>query len=109
MLKKNLPQMTNKKPKRIIIASSIGLLQIAILIPGLFHDISLAYQPFVVLSSSIWIACIAGIFLMKKWGKVCFLLWTIINEGILLIATGNWQITPLLISVAVVAIESSKE
>ena len=59
------------------------------------------YQPYVVLSAVIVLACLAGLWMMKKWAAYTYNGFTVINQFVLLVM-GVWNIMALIIPAIVI-------
>lgn len=60
--------------------------------------------PYLALSAIISLVCIIGLWMMKKWSIITYSVWLAINQIVVVLAWGVWNISALIINIIVVAI-----
>ena len=87
------------RPISITIICVIGILGALISIPLVFTDMAARigswYPPLLAFSVLVGLACMIGLWMMKKWAAYTYTGFVIINQ-IILLATGLWNILALL-------------
>ena len=96
---------TNKRPKSITVICVIGFIGVLITIPIIFSSIAkqigVWYPPYLGLSSVIGLACMIGLWKMKKWAAYTYTGFVGLNQ-IVLLAMGVWNIMALAIPAIVI-------
>jgi hypothetical protein len=96
-----------KRPVLITVICVIGFLGAAVTVPVLFSDpaknIGAWYPPFLALSALIGLACMIGMWLMKKWGVLGYAGFVLINQVVMLVMN-LWTLPALIIPLVIVAL-----
>lgn len=96
---------TNKRPKSITVISVIGIIGALITIPMIFSPIAKQigawYPPYLGFSSVVGLACMIGLWKMKKWAAYTYTGFVGLNQ-IVLLAMGVWNIMALVIPAIVI-------
>lgn len=97
----------NKRPTAITVVCILGFIGAAFTIPLLFSDIAGQigdwYPPYLALSSIIGLACMIGLWQMKKWAALTYTGFVALNQVVMLLM-GLWTPMALIIPGIVVAI-----
>ncbi len=107
--------MTSNRPGIItafciigFIGTVITIIAIPIGYSSVAESIGEWYPPYLVLTAIINLACIVGLWMMKKWSIIIYTVSFAINEIIVGLATGDWHIYSLIIIAAIIAFVFSK-
>jgi hypothetical protein len=99
-----------ERPTIITVICVLSFIGAALTIPVLFMGGALAlpswYMPYVALSAVVGLVLTIGLWKMKKWGALGYAGFAALNQVVLL-ASGMWSITSLIIPGIVVAITLS--
>ena len=103
--------MANKRPGIITAICILGFIGVAFTIPMIFSDIAKSigawYPPYLGFSAIVGLACMIGLWMMKKWSIIAYTIFVAINQ-VVLIAMGVWNLFALIIPGIVIAIGFSK-
>jgi hypothetical protein len=93
------------RPASITIICIIGLLGALITVPLVFtvitHQVYTWYPLYTVFSFIIRLACLIGLWMMKKWAAYTYTGFAVLNQIVLLTA-GRWNILALIIPAVVI-------
>ena len=102
-----MSEMTNavKRPTSITTICVIGFLGALISVPLVLSDVARQvgywYPPYLGLSAVIGLACMVGLWMMKRWAAYSYTVFVVPNQVVLLTA-GAWSVATLLIPAVVV-------
>ena len=101
------PQQPTERPVAITVICVLGFIGAAITIPLIFSNAASSiggwYPPYLAFSAAVGLACMIGMWKMKKWGAYTYTGIVGLNQLVLL-AMGVWNIVSLLVPAIVVAI-----
>lgn len=96
-----------ERPVAITVICILGFIGAALTIPLIFSGIAKQigswYPPYLGLSSIIGLACMLGLWKMKKWAAYTYTGFVALNQVVLL-AMGLWSITSLIVPGVVIGI-----
>ena len=99
--------MSSKRPASITIICIIGFIGLLITIPMVFSDAAKSlgdwYPPYLAFSALVGLACMIGLWMMKRWSVIIYTIFTAINQVALFIM-GFWNIFAIIIPAIVVLI-----
>lgn len=99
--------MEKKRPAVITVICILGFIGVALTIPLVFSSAARAvgewYPPYLALSAVIGLACMIGLWMMKKWGVVLYTALVAVNQ-VVLMTKGVWNLFALLIPVIVIVL-----
>ena len=94
-----------KRPTSITVICVIGFIGILITVPLIFSPVAQQvgswYPPYLGVSAVIGLACMVGLWMMKKWAAYTYTGFVALNQ-IVLLAMGVWNIMALLIPAIVI-------
>ena len=95
------------RPTAITVICVLGFLGAALTVPMLFSSVAAQigawYPPYLGLTAVIGLACMIGLWMMKKWAAYTYTAFVVINQVVLL-SQGKWNIMAIAIPAIVVAI-----
>lgn len=98
-------QASEARPTSITVICIIGFLGALITVPLIFSPIAGQigswYPPYLAFSAVVGLACMIGLWKMKKWAAFLYTGFMILNQ-IVLLSMGVWNIFALLIPAAVI-------
>lgn len=101
------PAEKAKRPVAITIICVVGLLGAAIAVPLIFssaaQSVGAWYPPYLALCSVVGLACMVGLWMMKKWAAFLYTGMTAVNQVVLL-AMGVWNPLALVLPLIVVVV-----
>ena len=96
---------TAKRPRSITVICVIGFIGVLIAIPLIFSPIAQQigawYPPYLGFSAVVGLACMVGLWMMKKWAVYTYTGFVALNQVVLL-GMGVWNIMALLIPAVVI-------
>lgn len=96
-----------KRPIAITIICVVGFIGAVLAIPLVFtptaRGIGPWYPPFLALCSAAGLACMAGLWLMKRWAVFLYTGMTAVNQ-VILVAMGLWQPIALVLPLIVIVL-----
>lgn len=99
--------MKEKRPVVITVICILGFIGAAVTIPMIFSDIAKAigawYPPYLAFTTVIGLACMVGLWMMKKWGIIVYAGFFAVNQVVLL-TMGVWNVLSLIIPAIVIVI-----
>jgi len=97
--------LKSKRPTSITVICVLGFIGAAFSIPLIFSDVARQlgswYPPFLGLMSALGLACMIGLWKMKKWAAYTYTGMVALNQ-IVLLATGLWNIFAILLPAIVI-------
>lgn len=100
-------QEQGKRPIAITVICIIGFIGALLVVPVMFTDIvwqvGAWYPPYLGLSTIIGLACMVGLWMMRKWAAYLYTAFAVVNQVVLLVM-GFWTAFALLIPAVVVVI-----
>ena len=94
-----------KRPISITIICVIGFIGVLITVPLIFSSIARQigpwYPPYLGFSAIVGLACMVGLWMMKKWAAYTYTGFVVLNQVVLL-AMGVWNVMALLIPAIVI-------
>lgn len=101
------PAEKAKRPVAITVICVLGFIGAALSVPVIFSSVAQSigawYPPYLAFSSVVGLACMVGLWLMKKWAVFTYTALLVINQ-VVLMAMGVWNIFALVIPLIVVVI-----
>ncbi|MEM2956565.1 MAG: hypothetical protein QW041_03280 [Candidatus Pacearchaeota archaeon] len=99
--------MAVKRPGIITAICIIGFIGALITVPMIFSEIAKSigvwYPPYLAFSAVVGLACMIGLWMMKKWSVIVYTIFVAINQ-VVLIAMGMWNVFALIIPAIVIGI-----
>ncbi|WP_341502059.1 hypothetical protein [Gallaecimonas sp. GXIMD4217] len=96
---------TAPRPVSITVICIFGFIGALFTLPLLFSSIpgqiGAWYPPYLAFSTLIGLACMLGLWLMKKWAAYAYTLMVVVNQVVML-AMGVWNILALLIPAVII-------
>jgi hypothetical protein len=96
-----------KRPIAITVICILGFLGVALSIPLIVSDIAGMvgpwYPPYLALGVVVGLACMVGLWMMKKWAVIAYTMMIVINQVVML-AMGVWNVMAIIIPGIVIAI-----
>lgn len=103
--------MKKRRPVAITIICILGFIGAALAIPLIFSDMARSigtwYPLYLAFSVVIGLACMIGLWMMKKWSIIVYTAFFVVNQVVLL-TKGLWDIFTLLIPAIVIAVGFSQ-
>ena len=97
----------HKRPIAITIICIIGFIGAALTLPAFFTEVMHSLPPWypwlLGVSAVIGLACMVGLWMMRKWAVYTYTAFAAINQ-VILIATGLWNPLALLLPAIVIAV-----
>jgi len=97
----------HKRPVAITVICVIGFIGALLVIPMLFSSVvqSIApwYPPLLAVSAVIGLACMVGLWMMRKWAVYTYTAFFLVNQ-VILIGTGLWNPVSLIIPLIIIII-----
>ncbi|MGB3493606.1 MAG: hypothetical protein WBA57_12815 [Elainellaceae cyanobacterium] len=94
-----------KRPTSITVVCIIGFIGALLTVPLIFsplvQQIGAWYPPYLGFSAVVGLACMVGLWMMKKWAAYTYIGFFALNQVVLL-AMGSWNVMALLIPAIVI-------
>ena len=104
-------QPTSRRPTVITVICVVGFVGALLVVPRILGDaarsIGAWYPPFLAVGSIVGLACMIGLWNMRRWAVFTYTGFFVVNQLVLL-AVGIWSIFAFLIPVVVIAIMNSQ-
>ena len=103
----SVPAEKAKRPVAITIICVLGFIGAAITVPIIFSSIASSigawYPPYLAVSAVVGLACMVGLWMMKKWAVFTYTGLLALNQ-VVMMAMGIWNVFALVIPLIVVVI-----
>lgn len=97
----------HKRPVAITIICILGFIGAALTLPALFieqvRNIAPWYPVLLVASTAIGLACMIGLWMMRKWAVYTYTALTLVGQ-VILIMTGLWNVFSLIIPAIIIIV-----
>ena len=101
---------SHERPTAITVVCVLGFIGAAFTVPLLFSDaasrVGSWYPPYLAFSAAVGLACMIGLWNMKRWGAFGYTGFVLLNQAVLLVA-GAWTPMALVMPMIVVGIALS--